>query len=161
LGEVDQAARLGVGEDLVDVADVGFDRGCAWHCAEHRTASGDDLWVVVDVDYPAVDSGLADDLVGIALGGQAGPEVQKLLDAPVACHPLDRALEEPAVGPGAKDDVGYELLDLFDVRPVGLGVCAAAQGVVIDASRGWTIGYRHISHPGSPEVGDARSATSP
>jgi hypothetical protein len=84
--------------------------------------------------------------VRVALRGQAGAEVEELPNPPLGRHPLDHALEEPTVGPGAEDDLGHELLDPLNVGPVGRAVGAAPQGVVVNAGRGRTVGHLRVVH---------------
>jgi hypothetical protein len=56
--------------------------------------------VVVDVHDPRVRRHLVGDLVDVALGGQARPDVQELADAGLGGQIADGALQEGAVLPG-------------------------------------------------------------
>ena len=92
-----------------------------------------------DVGHPGGRVGVLGDLVHVALGGDAGPDVQELADAVRGQEP-DGPADERAVGPA---DQRRGRLDRGD-RPghvlVGQVVVGAAQPVVIDAG--------HIRPPG-------------
>ena len=87
--------------------------------------------VDVGVDHARTRVGVLGDLVHVALGRDAGADVEELADAGRGEEP-DRPAEERPVGPGDRPDVGLDRDDRPAQVLVGQEVVAAAQPVVVD-----------------------------
>ena len=102
LGEVEQSG--GLGKDSVGVAEVGVDElgGAFLGAGEQCAGVGEDDRIVVDVGDPRLRCDGLGNLVSIARGGDAGPDVEELPDARVGGEVADGASEERPVGLGTK-----------------------------------------------------------
>lgn len=120
----------GLGEDLAGVAHVAVqdrDRGAV---DEQGTGVCQHLGVVVDVDDLRLWRAFVCDLMDIALGGQAGADVEELPDADVD-QELDGPSEEGAVLLRSYRDMGDDLQDLLRRRSIGRKIVLSTQKVVI------------------------------
>jgi hypothetical protein len=86
----------------------------------------------------ALVSGWLGDLVHVADGGDAGAEVEELVDTD-AGQVVDGAAQVGTVGAHAKADGGVGALQGLGGIPVDLEVVCAAEKVVVDASRRWPV----------------------
>jgi menaquinone-9 beta-reductase len=103
--EVDQSPGAVVGEDLLGVTQVGFDDGGAGVAGEDGLAVGDGDRVHLDVGDAGGGVGLLGGLVHVALGRDAGADVQELADAGPGQEPY-RPAEELPVSQGERPGVG-------------------------------------------------------
>jgi hypothetical protein len=88
--------------------------------------------VVVHVDDARVGRGALRHLVGVVAAGQAGADVEELADARLGGQIVDRAAEEGAVLPDARDDVRILLDHQLGGLAVRLEVVLAAEPVIVD-----------------------------
>jgi hypothetical protein len=125
LGEVDQAGDCVAGENVLRLAQVGFDDVGVGVRGEDGPAVCDRDLVDVGVDDAGGRICLLGDLVHVALGRDARPDVQELVD-PARRQEADGTAEERAVGTPDRPGVGLH----GDDRPghilVGEEVMAAA-----------------------------------
>src|SRR6266498_3612035 len=151
------------GEDRLGLAQICQDRqGGGAVVGQQRVGMHVHHGVVVDVYHPRVWRDLSGDLVHVALGGQAGADVQELPDAGLG-EVADGALQERAVLPGALAGLWRRFEDGLGGGAVnGVVVLAAQQRVVdlrwvggggVDAG-GWA-GLLVAGHTGSWGVGVA------
>jgi hypothetical protein len=137
LGEVEGAGHGRVAEDRLRLAEVGLDEG---HppllAAGHQGPGvGQHDRVVVHVDDPRLRGQLLGDLVDVARGRDAGPDVEELADAGLGDQePHGPAHERPLgphLGPDRRDLPGDGLAH----GPVRGEVVLAAQPVVVHPGR--------------------------
>src|SRR5262249_6992863 len=133
LAEVEQQLRLGRGEDLVRLAQVGLDDGGVGVVAQDELAVGDGDLIVVDVDDPGPGGDALGGLVAVVLGGDAGAYVEKLPDPGLACQEPDRSAQERPVGLNGGAEIGVQGDDRARGVAVSLKIVVAAQPVVVDA----------------------------
>ncbi len=131
LPRVEQPARFLAAQDLPGFPQVGADHGGARIAVQDRPAVRHRDRVHVHVDDPRPGRRLLGDLVHVALGGDAGPDVEELADPGGGEHP-HRAGEEGAVFPHDRPDAWLHRDERPGRVPVGLQVVPAAEPVVID-----------------------------
>src|SRR5262249_52363696 len=112
LGRVDEPAQVRIGEDDLGVAQVGVDDGGAVVARQDGAPVGDGGRVPVHVDDAGVWVDLLGHIVDVALGGDAGAEVDELVDAGLAEVAYASAQEGP-VDAGQARYVGHRLQDLL------------------------------------------------
>ena len=99
-----------MGEDLLRFTQVSVDDCGVLAAGKDRLAVGDRDRVDVGIDHPGTGVGLRGDLVHVALGRNAGADVEELADAGLAEEP-HRPAKELAAGPGDPPDVGIDRRD--------------------------------------------------
>src|SRR6185437_4366282 len=87
--------------------------------------------VVVDVDDPGGGRDRLGDLVGVARGGNAGPDVEELADPRLPREVTDGTAKERPVGPHGERHPGVDLEPLLGGLPVGREVVLAVEQVVV------------------------------
>src|ERR1019366_6443573 len=146
LAEVDQAPDGVVGEDLLRFAQVAVDDRGVVVAGQDGLAVRDRDRVDLDVGNPGTRIGLMGDLVHVALGRNAGADVEELADAARGEEP-HRPAEEIAVGPRDRPDVGIDRGDRPAQVLVGQEIVAAAQQVVVDTGGVRPLGVHSRRYP--------------
>ena len=130
LVQVDQLEQSRVVEDGVRVPQVGADHPDGALALEDVVAVQLDQRVQVDVDDTSVGHGPLHDVVGVADGGQAGPDVDELPDALGGDVPRG-PLMETAVTPRGVGQLGHFGAYLLRRHPVHFVIVLAAEVVVV------------------------------
>ena len=130
--EIEMRPERWQGEQLAGLAQIGVHGGDVDVVGEQRVGVHDHQRVVVAVDDPGVPAGGLGDLVDVALGGQAGADVQELPDPRVAGQVPHRPAQEPAVGPGGHRGIRHRRQQFPRSRPVGGEIILPAQQVVVN-----------------------------
>src|SRR5690606_32810703 len=132
-GEVEQADRGDLVEQLAGAPQVGRDDGGLVVDGQQRAGVGEHDGVVVDVDDPHAGVDGPGDLVDVVLARQAGADVEDLPDPGLAHQVGHAAAQEGAVVPGDLPDLGDHGAHGVGGPPVDLEVVLAAEQVVVDA----------------------------
>lgn len=147
-----------MGEQFVGAAQVGADHHRAVVDGQQPPGVRDGDLVDVGVDHPRVGRDLADDLVHVALGGQAGADVEELAYALLGGEP-DGPAQEVTVGLGGDAGVRKDRQDLLGGGPVGGEVVAATQEVVVHPGHvGPLLGVGRRGHRKLPSLDDVAPA---
>jgi hypothetical protein len=129
-GEVEQVAHARCGEHRAGVAHVGRRHRRERVAVEHRRGRRDGHRLVVDVGDARGGAAFPGDLVDVADGGDAGAEVEELVDALRLAEP-DSPAEERPVGPYGLADPRHRRAGLVGCGAVGGEVVGAAEVVVV------------------------------
>ena len=129
--EVQEAAHPGMGQQLSRSAQVGSHHDRPVGNRQQRAAVRDDDGIVVRVDHPRAGVDLLSDLMHRIPGGQARPDVKKLVDSRLGGEEPDDAPDEPAVLHHRLAQLRYQRKNPVGGNPVGLEVVLAAEKVVI------------------------------
>jgi len=132
--DIEQALGIGVRQDRGGVARVGLDHRGGRDAFEQDAAVPHGDAVVVDVDHARLRVELRHELVDVAARGQAGANVEELVDA-VREHVGDDAPQEGTVGAGHQDDVGTGGARRVGRVAINREVVETAEPVIIDAGR--------------------------
>ncbi len=135
LGEVEQPSHLGMAEDHLGLSQVRQhgDRGGV--VGQQRVGMHVHDRVVVDVGHAHIRRDSLGDLVDVALGRQAGADVEEQADAGIGGQVAHCALQERPVLPGAPACLWRHVEDGVGGVSVGGEVVLAAEQGVVDPCR--------------------------
>ena len=132
LGEVNQPACLGMGQNRGRIAQVSLDNSGPAVAGQQLAALGHGDRVAVGVQHPRVRRDQLGDLVHVARGRDAGADVDELADARLLREEPHRTAQESPVRPAGSRDPRVQGLHPGAQLAVGRQVMRPAQPVVID-----------------------------
>ena len=130
--EVEQREGLRVVQNGVHIAHIVLDRDTVRIVHQQLFTVGNGDRVDVDVDYPGLRVDALGHLVDVAEGGNAGAQVEELVD-PGLDHEPDGTVHERAVRLGDQPDLGQQIHDLAAVFTIDGEVVRPTEPVVVTA----------------------------